>query len=122
MFRTVPLANVGLRCISSSHLTEYKPKRQASCHRQALKQITEGNEEKNRENKDKERKGRGTKKNGRTLSFYIGDRRGLVWPYRKSFMGGEGWLRGLHKKYLIMGRFQYGNLDNLDVSVDGPDS
>ena len=79
--------------------------------------------EKNRENKDKEKgRGEGQKQNGRTLSFYIGDRRGLVWPYRKSFMEAEGWLRGLHKKYLIMGRFQYGNLDNLDVSVDGPDS
>ena len=33
---------------------------------------------------------RDKKNNGRTLSFYIGDRRGLVWPYRKSFMGGEG--------------------------------
>lgn len=41
--------------------------------------------------KRKERK-RDKKNNGRTLSFYIGDRRGLVWPYTESFMGGDGWL------------------------------
>ena len=54
----------------------------------------------------KKGRGEGKQSSGRTLSFYIDDRRGLVWPYTKSFMGGEGWVRGLHKKYLIMGHFQ----------------
>ena len=40
--------------------------------------------------KDKERKGRGKQSSGRTLSFYIGDRIGLVWPYVFKIIHGRG--------------------------------